>query len=197
MRKFILVSFLLAVSLPAMAEDWDSDGVPDDGTYDATVTTSSGSYTVPVEVENGEVSEVHWPNGGEMNVYGGNIDEGEATGYNSRGDYISIEIDEQFSVCAMTSRLHNITKLVCITLVLFLTACQGRYVSLNNTMNACGFKNGPYTEFHECMKRKIGTPNTSNPNDYYAKTNKDILAVMQDHSSLLKKKKIYSFLFKP
>ena len=61
--------------------------------YDATVTTSSGSYTVPVEVEGGEVTEVHWPNGGNMHVSGATISGGEADGYNSRGDSINIELD--------------------------------------------------------------------------------------------------------
>ena len=61
--------------------------------YDATVTTSSGSYTVPVEVESGEVTEVHWPNGGNMTVSGAEISGGEASGYNSRGESVDISID--------------------------------------------------------------------------------------------------------
>lgn len=74
-------------SVPAIADI-------EDGTHDATVTTDSGTYSVPVEVEDGEVTEVHWPNGGDMTVDGAEIDGGEASGYNSRGDYINIEIDE-------------------------------------------------------------------------------------------------------
>ena len=66
----------------------------DDGTYNATVTTDSGSYTVPVEVENGEVTIVHWPDGGDMNVYGAEIEDGEASGTNSNGDIINIQIDD-------------------------------------------------------------------------------------------------------
>ncbi len=66
----------------------------EDGTYDATVTTDSGSYTVPVEVEGNEVSYVHWPNGGDMHVYGGEIENGEAAGYNSRGESIEVELDD-------------------------------------------------------------------------------------------------------
>ncbi len=64
-----------------------------DGTYDATVTTDSGSYSVPVEVEGGEVTQVHWPNGGDMTVSGAEISDGEATGVNSRGDSVSIGLD--------------------------------------------------------------------------------------------------------
>ena len=80
---------LIAINCSAHAQEME------DGTYDATVTTSSGSYTVPVEVENGEVSHVEWPNGGNMSVDGAEIDsDGHASGYNSRGDSIEIEIDQ-------------------------------------------------------------------------------------------------------
>lgn len=62
-------------------------------TYDATVTTDSGSYTVPVEVENGEVTHVYWPNGGAMSVCGAEIDDDYARGTNSRGDTVEVEVD--------------------------------------------------------------------------------------------------------
>lgn len=62
--------------------------------YNATVTTSSGSYDVTVEVEDGEVTYVHWPNGGDMSVSGAEIDDGEADGYNSRGDSVHVEVDD-------------------------------------------------------------------------------------------------------
>jgi len=92
MKKiFILfVMFLLIPSLVGFSED---DAI-EDGTYDATVTTDSGSYTVPVEVEGGEVTYVHWPNGGNMHVYGADIEDGSASGTNSEGDSVDIEIEE-------------------------------------------------------------------------------------------------------
>lgn len=86
-----VLSFLAAVTLlsaPAFSEEVD------DGTYDATVTTSSGTYTVPVEVEDGEVTEVHWPNGGHMNVVGGELDDGAASGSSYDGRWVDVEIDE-------------------------------------------------------------------------------------------------------
>jgi hypothetical protein len=48
-----------------------------------------------VEVEGDEVTQIHWPNGGDMNVegaslYGGN----EASGSNLRGDSVNVEIDD-------------------------------------------------------------------------------------------------------
>ena len=87
--NFIFILIALLFASPAIA---DTD--LEDGTYDATVTTSSGSYTVPVEVENGEVTSVEWPNGGNMTVSGADLDGREASGYNSRGESVDIELDE-------------------------------------------------------------------------------------------------------
>jgi len=67
---------------------------PIDGTYDAQVTTDSGTYSVPVEVENGEVSAVEWPNGGRMHISGADLDSDDTSGVNSRGDSIDIEVED-------------------------------------------------------------------------------------------------------
>ncbi len=81
-------------SLSAYSYGSLSDNISD-GTYDAEVTTDSGSYTVPVEVENGEVTHVDWPNGGNMSLNGANLNSfGEASGYNSKGDSVTIEINK-------------------------------------------------------------------------------------------------------
>ena len=89
MRKFLFTALIaLSFSTVSYAEDLQ------DGTYDATVTTSSGTYTVPVEVEDGEVTHVEWPNGGNMTVNGAEVDDMEASGYNSRGDWVQIEIED-------------------------------------------------------------------------------------------------------
>ena len=66
----------------------------EDGAYNAIVTTAGGSYTVTVEVESGEVTQVHWPNGIDMAVLGGGISDGKANGTNSKGDLVHIEIDD-------------------------------------------------------------------------------------------------------
>ncbi|MBI5149833.1 MAG: hypothetical protein HZA28_03575 [Candidatus Omnitrophica bacterium] len=86
MRLINLLIFLLIIS--------SSFCFAEDGTYDGVVTTDSGSYTVPVEVEDGEVTYVHWPNGGDMTVSGAEISDGEADGINSKGDSVHIEIDD-------------------------------------------------------------------------------------------------------
>jgi hypothetical protein len=91
MKKTFNLCVLLLIFLSLIS--YTAYGI-DDGTYDATVTTKSGTYSVPVEVEDGEVTTVHWPNGGNMRVNGADIEDGEASGYNSRGDSVDIEIDE-------------------------------------------------------------------------------------------------------
>ena len=48
---------------------------------------------MPVEVEGGEVTYVHWPNGGDMTVSGADISGGEAVGFNSRGESVQIELE--------------------------------------------------------------------------------------------------------
>ena len=84
------VAFLLLLSASsAIAED-----KPIDGRYRARVRTDSGTYRVPVEVEDGEVSSIRWPNGGKMKVRGAEIDDGEAVGRNYGGDRFKIEIDD-------------------------------------------------------------------------------------------------------
>jgi hypothetical protein len=63
----------------------------------ATVTTKSGTYTVPVQVENGQVTHVEWPNGGNMSVRGGELNGGQADGQNSRGDAVHIDLNRSSS----------------------------------------------------------------------------------------------------
>lgn len=85
-------NFLALVSL-LMAPSTFADSNPVDGTYDARVKTDSGTYRVPVEVEDGEVTSIRWPNGGRMRLRGAEIEDGEAVGRSSDGDRIRIEID--------------------------------------------------------------------------------------------------------
>jgi len=86
-KIFLLVVFLTVIILPLHS-------FAEDGTYDATVTTDSGTYAVPVEVEDGEVTQVHWPNGGDMSASGADIVDGQASGVNSNGDSVDIEVDD-------------------------------------------------------------------------------------------------------
>jgi hypothetical protein len=96
MSRFImktLVFSVLAISTltTGTANAYDS---PEDGTYVANVSTKSGTYTVPVEVDGGEVTHVNWPNGGNMDVVGGDLTDGTADGMNRRGETVHIEMND-------------------------------------------------------------------------------------------------------
>lgn len=90
-RGFFVLVYLLVLLIPFVFISFVG---ADDGTYDAYVTTSSGTYTVPVEVEDGEVVGVQWPNGGTMSLDGAELSDGQAEGTNSKGDWVSVEIDD-------------------------------------------------------------------------------------------------------
>lgn len=89
--KLLFSAFASLVLIAAPAFAYDSP--PPDGEYEADVTTRSGTYRVPVEVQGGEVTHVEWPNGGRMSVTGGELDRsGEASGYDSRGNRVTIQV---------------------------------------------------------------------------------------------------------
>jgi hypothetical protein len=88
-KLLVIIMLLLVLGVPfALAKNSQYK----DGTYDAFVVTDSGSYTVPVDVADNQVVIVHWPNGGGMHVYGASISGDSASGTNSNGDAITIEL---------------------------------------------------------------------------------------------------------
>lgn len=90
----ILCLALSLLSLLLLVPSASADPKPVDGTYDARVKTDSGTYRVPVEVEDGEVTKVRWPTGGHMRLRGAEIEDGEAAGSNFEGERFRIEIDD-------------------------------------------------------------------------------------------------------
>jgi hypothetical protein len=90
----IIVGALVILTAQGPATSVYAQDASKDGIYDAQVTTDSGTYSVPVEVQDGAVAHVLWPNGGAMNVYDGDLEGGSASGTNSRGEAIHIEIDD-------------------------------------------------------------------------------------------------------
>jgi hypothetical protein len=97
MKKGLVLLWLISVFVVyqiCFVNTSKAQGTILDGTSDAEVTTDSGTYNVPVEVENGEVTGVQWPNGGTMSVTGADIEDGEAIDTNSKGNSVSIEIDD-------------------------------------------------------------------------------------------------------
>jgi uncharacterized protein with FMN-binding domain len=82
------------LSLLLAAPSTFADSNPVDGTYDACVKTDSGTYRVPIKVEDGEVTAVRWPNDGRIRLRGAEIEDSEAVGRSSDGDRFRIEIDD-------------------------------------------------------------------------------------------------------
>ena len=66
----------------------------EDGRYEAIVTTDSGTYSASVEVYDGEVVRIYWPNDEDTTVSGAKINDGEATGVDQNGDTVSIELKD-------------------------------------------------------------------------------------------------------
>ena len=60
---------------------------------DALVITDGGSFSVPVEVDNGEVTRVYWPDGQIWSLTGAEISGGEATGVDSGGRSVRVSLD--------------------------------------------------------------------------------------------------------
>ncbi len=61
---------------------------------EANVTRKGKSYSVTVEVENDEVTQIHWPNGDDMDITGAKISEEQAVGKNKKGEKIYISLSE-------------------------------------------------------------------------------------------------------
>jgi hypothetical protein len=61
--------------------------------YRALVTDSTGSHNVDVDVENGYVTMVHWPNGRDTVLTGAEISSNEAQGYDPDNNVLDIYID--------------------------------------------------------------------------------------------------------
>lgn len=100
-KTFILfILFLsLIISNCGSNRDYNDDsniksrkGEIKDGIYDASVTTSSGTYNVQIRVRSGKVVYVDWPNGGQMSLTGATIVNKHAVGMNSKGYKIEIYI---------------------------------------------------------------------------------------------------------
>jgi hypothetical protein len=89
----------------------------------------------------------------------------------------------------MQNQYNIATKIFAIFLIFFLSACQGRYASLNNTMSQCGFKEAAYADFHACMDEKLPQPHPGEQ-DYYAKTATDIRSELQAYAEQIQAKKL-------
>lgn len=76
-----------------------------------------------------------------------------------------------------------------ILILLLLTACTGRYASLQKPMSDCGYPNVKFSEFNACMQSRVYV-NEKGPRDYYYAQNKEILATLSELGEKNKAKKI-------
>jgi len=84
MKKIVICALLLFITAhPARSEE-----------YAAEVTTKNGTFFVPVEVENGEVTVVYWSEEDHMPVYGGEIFEKKAWAVDSKGKNVDVFIED-------------------------------------------------------------------------------------------------------
>ena len=93
--KISLLGFLLITTFLASAADVFAENYPADGRYRAQVKTEEGTYTVPVDVRDGAVTAIRWPNGKKTKIRGTDLDRGETVGYNFYGDQYKISIDDK------------------------------------------------------------------------------------------------------
>jgi hypothetical protein len=62
--------------------------------YNAQIVTEQGTYNVPVDVRNGEVTSVRWPRGKKLDLRGADLNDGTAYGRDLYGDRIKVSIDD-------------------------------------------------------------------------------------------------------
>jgi hypothetical protein len=87
--KFTTIFFVLILTLLTYSYVLSEDGI-----YESNVTMDSGTYSVPVEVYDGEVVKIEWPNDKGVTVTGAKINEGEADGIDSDGNSVVIKLKD-------------------------------------------------------------------------------------------------------
>jgi hypothetical protein len=92
-KKIRFIGILIVFILPLLAYSYV---LSEDGRFEAKVTTDSGTYSVPVEVLDGEVVQIDWTNEKKVAVSGAKINDGEATGVDSNGDSVSIKLKDYY-----------------------------------------------------------------------------------------------------
>ncbi len=86
--RIIFLVFLISLIIPSSLVKAER--------YDAKIKTDSGTYKVPVEVEDNTVTKIIWPNGGRMRVYGGEIEDNETRVRDTEGNRIKIELPDDY-----------------------------------------------------------------------------------------------------
>jgi hypothetical protein len=89
MKQGLLAVLMAAILLPSMSAKADI------GTYTARVSTDGRTYTLPVVIENDEVTKVIWTDGRRMDVAGGVLHGLKAFAMSYKGGYrFNIEVTD-------------------------------------------------------------------------------------------------------
>jgi hypothetical protein len=92
--KRTMTAGLLALGLLAASPVCAQDTRLQDGMYPATATNTGWTYAVSAQVEEGQVTALRWPHGGETPILEGEITNGTAVGFGIEGDRFDITILE-------------------------------------------------------------------------------------------------------
>jgi len=90
--RLILIFILFFTSMVASITPAQAGFDPIDGTYDAHVATGGQVFRVPVEVVQGKVATIIWPNGARMPLKEARIRDGKSTAQNAEGISFTINI---------------------------------------------------------------------------------------------------------
>ncbi len=83
------------------------------------------------------------------------------------------------------------TRFAILLLSLLLSACAtGRFSAMPNIMASCGMPKAPYAKFHACMETKVTVSSHAQEGDYYAKSSRELLAMLNDLQKQVDKHKI-------
>ena len=92
--RLILIFILFFTSVAASVTPALAGFDPIDGTYDAHVAAGGQVYRVPVEVAQGKVTTIIWPNGARMQLKEARIRDGKSIAQNAEGISFTINISD-------------------------------------------------------------------------------------------------------
>jgi len=95
--KIIFSLIFLLIFLPSFVFSEDNLGSSSpDGTYEATVTTDTASYSTAIVSEDNQAARIALPDAKETFIYGIEDFEWKQTGINSQGEAVSIERQDSY-----------------------------------------------------------------------------------------------------
>lgn len=82
------------------------------------------------------------------------------------------------------------TRILILSICILLSGCTGRYAGFQNSMTACGYPGVAMSKLHTCMSTKVTQSKKTGEQDFYNKSGRDILAVIEDLRKSVAQRKI-------